>query len=360
MKKIIFLITILAAILILCGCDTVELSTCVHEWESVKCTEVTYCKKCGVENPDLKSENHRWVADDCTVIAFCDYCGVESTEVINKEHTFMESTCLVAGRCMYCNVRNGEPLGHDWVDATCKKAKYCARCKKSEGARGDHDYTDPTCTESGKCSVCGISGEKPLGHTYSDFKCIRCDDELVITTANELSAYLNDAYKEIHTAIGTVDGVKIEVEEHTGLLATLDMEILIDTGFFITEHNASVPSIINSDALTFEERIQAFVDVINVELEIIEIVERFFPDARFTVEYFQDGYNYYWWGKEYWSRRELTFRKNDNGEWYMYELDSFLRVGRFSDKTDEIYRAVSARFDCDLQFSYFSDRYQIP
>ena len=360
MKKIIFLITILVAILILCGCETVELSTCFHEWADVKCNEAVYCKKCGVENPDLKSDKHRWVAEDCTVMAFCDYCGAESTEVINKEHTFRESTCLVAGRCEYCNVQNGEPLGHDWVDATCKKAKYCARCNKSEGGKGEHNYADPTCTEKGKCVICGKSGEAALGHTYSDFKCIRCAEALVITTAKELSEYLNDAYKEIHTAVGIVDGVTIEVVEYTGLLDRLDMEIRIETGLYITEHKASVASIVKSDALTFDERIQAFVDVINVELEIIALVEHFFPEARFTVEYFQDGYKQHWWGEEYINRRELKFTKGDDGEWYMWEPDSFLMDSMFNDKSDEIYRAVTARVDCDLQFKYFSDRYQIP
>lgn len=176
---------------------------------------------------DVGSETSKATCKDGGVMSYsCVICGKIKTEATAKDPTnhfggtevrgTVAATCSVEGYsgdtyCLGCGelLSKGSAtacIAHSYEDkvvaATCTEGGYtvykCSVCGDtytgSETSALGHDYktvtVEATCTEQGyttyTCSRCGdtYTGNKvaPLGHEYDENgKCIRCDDEIVVT-----------------------------------------------------------------------------------------------------------------------------------------------------------------------------------
>ena len=61
-------------------------------------------------------------------------CGCEC------KHEWKAADCLTAQTCTKCEVTEGEPLGHDWQAATCEAPETCSRCGETQGEKLEHVY----------------------------------------------------------------------------------------------------------------------------------------------------------------------------------------------------------------------------
>jgi hypothetical protein len=334
---------------------------------------------------------HHWLAEDCTKLAFCEYCGKETTDLVNESHEWMEPTCGQAARCKYCDVTTGEPtndhvwgylycglvktckvcsateggvIEHDWQEATCAKVKTCARCGATDGwEKPPHEYLSATCTVGELCANCGY--EKPdsmLAHDYVSYHCALCGC-VPASTAEELNRYLDQNYNEIPTAVGMLKNIGFDVVEHDGnLLDEYWIEIRIlqyPRLFYVEEHGVSLDRLITANVLPFEDRVQAFVDLLNFEMDIVSLVDACFPNIRVELSFFMSGYEQHWWGEEYWSHSYLEINRRPDGECYLSEPDVFIGYKHNDEDINEIFRAVTNKFTypCELKFTYFTDRF---
>ena len=368
MKKIsLFALCVLClALLAGCGCD--------HVWGDATCTEAPKCIDCGKAQSEGEPLGHKWLEADCISPKMCLTCTVTEGEL--ADHRWEPATCTAPKTCAVCSATEGDVLEHSWQDATCTKPKTCKQCKLTEGEALGHTAGEATCEEKPVCTVCGVkTGEAP-GHDYVKNVCTRCQDKQ-IETLDELVRYLNKTYPVLETAVGKVEGITFEYEDHSGdMFAECDFELQIMSTLYSKEKQSSISYIINyGNMLPYEDRIQAAVDVLDYEMNLAQMLEDIFPGKKFAI-YFYD------WGYKYPSIKVgfvsftylpvLNYKENNSGingygstdlcDLYMDErelfADGWLHEGWFSDKADEIYDDIIAACDYELYFSYHSKLYR--
>lgn len=292
-----------------CGCD--------HVYGEPTCTEPAKCTLCGEENEDSLPLGHLWQDATCAVPKTCSECG--ATEGKTKAHKYSYATCTAPKTCKECGATSGSPLshkykaatctdpkickdcgtpegdpkGHTWKAATCTAAKTCSVCKVKEGEPLGHKLGEATCTKAATCSVCKKTVGKALGHSYEKNLCTVCGD-VMIETHSELESYLNKNFKTLTTKIGTMDGLTFEVvHNEPNYWDNQDFEVRIESTIWFEEVQASLGyALVYADFLPYEDRIQAVVDVLNYQKEIVEIAEAAFPGQKFEVKFYTWGYEY--------------------------------------------------------------------
>ena len=364
--RLLFLTALCVVLLAACGCE--------HVWGDATCTEGPTCTECGKAQKDGKALGHKWQAATCTTLKTCKTCGATEGEL--NEHSWRFATCTEPKTCKTCGLIEGEPLSHQWKDATCTKPKTCDRCKATDGAALGHSIANATCTEKGVCTVCGVRSGSALGHDYVKNVCTRCGDK-EIETLSELVRYLNKTYPKLQTAVGLVESITYEYEDHSDdLFAECDFELQIMSTLYSKERKYSISYLIKyGNMLPYEDRIQAAVDVLDFEMELAQLLEDVFPGKKYAI-YFYD------WGSEYPSIKVgfnstkylpvLNYKKNNSGvqgygstdrcSVYMDErklfADGWLHEGWFSEDADKIYDDIIAACDYELYFSYHSKLYK--
>ena len=321
MKKCVLLgalVLLMMVLLAACGCN--------HVWSEAGCTDIPVCTLCGITKPGASAVGHKWEKANCDTPKTCTVCAVTEGDALGhswedatctapqtctrcnlttgepKDHNWQAASCMAPRTCRYCKCTEGEPAPHSWKAATCQAPKTCMVCSATEGEVGEHDYAEATCTEKPTCTVCGKTQGSKLGHDYQNNVCTRCND-IMIESFWDLSRHLNQNYNSIHTAIGEIDGITFEVEVNDpNYWDSQDFEILIESTLLIDELDCTLDyALIYGDFLPYDDRIQAVVDVLNFQLEIIRIAEAAFPGMKFDVKFFVWGYEYPYIEVGYWS-----------------------------------------------------------
>jgi hypothetical protein len=200
-----------------------------------------------------------------------------------------------------------------------------------------HDYAPATCTEPEKCTRCKEEGEtKALGHNFDGLTCSACEETVTITTYKELDFFLGQNFNKIHTAMGTI-GVSFDYKEYDSLFDSHDLDITMETNtFYLKEYKRSLNSILFYVDFSYEDRKQAFLDVLDFEMKIAKVVEEAFPGKKASIYFYESGYKYPNLGVGFHSETYLPFKNwNSNGicDWYMHEsMDAFLSCSQTSSK----------------------------
>lgn len=111
-----------------------------------------------------------------TVIAMLFLSGCGHT------HVWSDATCTEAKICTECGETEGEALGHSWIEATCEEPEVCSVCGDTQGDALEHTVdlwttiSEASCTEtgleSGFCPVCNETVERTIElkeHTVGDW-----------------------------------------------------------------------------------------------------------------------------------------------------------------------------------------------
>ncbi len=283
-KKMKVALLMSAIMLVLSGC-------CLkHTWMEATCTEPMICSECGKEKGE--ENGHTWEDATCTEPRTCTVCQETKGDALG--HDLIEATCTEKAKCTRCGAEIGDALGHDFAEATCTENATCTRCGLEEGDALGHDLAEATCTEKATCTRCGAKSGEALGHDHVQNVCTRCGDKL-IETYDELRVYLKDNFRTLHTALGDVENISYKINSNEpNYMHPYDFEIQIGANdLYCNEMKSSLPYMIQyGDAFAYEDRIQAFVDILDFEMEIIKIAEAAFPGLKFRVYYFDSGYEY--------------------------------------------------------------------
>ena len=123
--------------------------------------------------------------------------------------------------------------------------------------------------------------------------CSRCEDKL-IEDHKDLQSYLNKNFRTIHTAIGDVKSLSYEIQVNDpNYWSTCDFEIQIDSILWCDELDSTIDhAVFYGDFLPYEDRIQAVADILDFEMSIIRLAGDAFPDAKFSVSFYDWGYEY--------------------------------------------------------------------
>lgn len=338
MKKGIIVPLICLLVCMVAGCSKSQ--ACDHVWGVHFCNKESVCELCGATDPAQGEVVHSW------------YYNCEENVCVN------------------CNLT--EKSEHKWVEATCAKAKTCSRCKKTEGEPLGHTLVGPTCTERAVCTTCKYRGEDALGHDYTRGVCNRCQETAKIESFFDLEHFLEEQYSTVHTAIGDIDGLNFEIIEpnYDVVFSQNDFDVHIEGSLMCEGHPWSFSGMLVFDYYTFEERVQAFADLLTYEMEVARTIEAIFPDKKFSLCFFEDGYKYPGVQVGYISHEYLKFynyKSNDSGasgyastslcDWYMREVDGFLTPGMPTETEEELYRAVIEKTGYTLYFQGFKDQH---
>ena len=274
---------------------------------------------------------HRWSGSNCSSPATCEKCG-ETTGPLG-DHSFTGATCDTAESCLYCDLTRGEPLGHNFKARDCGDPMKCSRCHITNGSVLEHNYNPATCTEPERCTRCHQKGEtEAFGHKFEGITCTVCKDKVAITKYTELSKFLMENLNKINTALGTIE-VHFNIVEFNPLFDGRDFEIkILSDNFYVKEYEKSLRSLLDSYQAIFpyEDRKQAFLDVLDYEMKIIKAAEEAFPGKKFSVYFYDSGYAYPSLGLGFHSETYLPFQNWEAGkselcDWYMREItDSFI------------------------------------
>lgn len=292
---------------------------------------------CEEETPEDTCE-HIWKNASCSFPATCYLCGETGEEYGN--HSFALATCTDAEICRYCGAVSGEPLGHDFNDATCLSPKKCWRCKLTEGEALGHEYAEPTCTEPSRCIRCHRDGEEAaLGHSYKMTTCTTCNETVTVTNEEELIKFLNDNVNYISTPFGNIS-VSFDSRDNNGVF-----EIRIGSVYlYVSQQQKSLQNLIYTEGGdNYEDGKQAFLNVLDFEMDIAKLAESVLPNRKIGVYFFESGYQYPSLGVGYHSNTYLPFKNyggstmygleaNEYGicDWYMTEAgaDVFLKCSQ--------------------------------
>lgn len=301
-----------------------------HTWAEATCTTPKTCSECGKQ--EGVPREHIWQDATCTEPQICELCNAENGEP--NGHEFAKATCTIPATCKECGVTDGEVLPHEYSEATCTEPQSCKNCGATEGEALGHELAEATCTDKAKCTRCGQKEGEALGHDYVKNVCTRCSDKL-IETYDELRNYLKKNYGTIHTALGDIKNVTYEINVNDpNFMHPYDFEIqIMANDLYVNDMKAKVPyMVMYGDALPYENRIQAVVDLLNFEMEIAKLAEDAFPGLKCRLYYFYYAYEWPTIKEGYWQNVYLPFynyRPNNSGkngyvstdlcDWYMTE-----------------------------------------
>ena len=182
-----------------------------------------------------------------------------------------------------------------------------------------------------------------------------------------MSRHLNQNYNSIDTAIGKISGISFEVEVNDpNYWDSQDFVIKIESNLLIKELDCVLDyALVYGDFLPYEARIQAVVDVLNFQLEIIRIAEAAFPGMKFDVKFFVWGYEYPYIEVGYWSTTKWHWTNweddptNDStgyagtrlADWTIHVAEG-LDFGSYT-KQEEILEDIREAFpDFEISFGY--------
>lgn len=268
MKRFAVILSILALVVLVTGCD------CSHEWSAATCNEAKRCRFCGQREGDAlghhyedagcespltcsrcgKTEGeprgHTWKAAGCDQPKTCSDCGktegkpgphqwmeptcarpewcalCQKTRGEALPHTWIEATCRVPKYCSGCAAVMAPPLGHSWMEASCEAPKTCSICAITEGEALNHIWSKPSCTAAQSCQLCGQWGAPALGHSWLDADCeqpVRCA-YCHVTQGSPLGHQWQSATLErpqTCTVCGATEGLPVELDDR------FDMEACI-------------------------------------------------------------------------------------------------------------------------------------
>lgn len=290
MKKTLLALMILIAVLALASCGE---PPCEHSFKGATCTEASICTLCGFTPEGAMPIGHSLTDATCTEARTCSVCGITQGKANGHSWNITKATCAEAKTCTVCDLVSEEALGHpEKAAATCTKAESCKLCGETFGEPFGHTWTEATCTAAKTCSVCKTKDGKPLEHNYEHNECTLCGDKL-IESYSDLRTYLRNNCRTLTTAIGTIKNLSFEVVEKDPNWDTHDFEIQIESELYCNDLNHSLDySIFYGDFLAYEDRIQAAVDILNYQAEIVRVCEEAFPDKKLEVKFYTWGYEY--------------------------------------------------------------------
>ena len=272
---------------------------------------------CEEETPEEICD-HIWKDASCSFPATCYLCGETGEEY--GDHSYALSTCTEAMTCRYCGFVYGEPLGHDFYDASCTSPKRCWRCNLTEGEALGHEYSEPTCTEGSECIRCHRSGdEEALGHKFKMTTCTVCNETVTVTNGEELIEFLNDNVNYIPTPFGNIS-VSFDSKDSNGVF-----EIRISSGhLYVAEQKKSLQFLIYTEGGdTYEDGKQAFLNVLDFEMDIARLAESVLPNQKISIYFFESGYQYPTLGAGYHSDTYLPFQNYGGSTMYGLETNEY-------------------------------------
>ena len=306
---------------------------------ALSCLCIVGCLEEDVPEPTC---DHIWKSATCSSISTCYLC--QETTGDYGDHSYALATCTEPEKCRYCGVLSGEPLGHDFYDVTCTSPQKCWRCKLTEGEALGHEYSEPTCTKAAECIRCHKNGEEEaLGHSFKMNTCTTCNETVTITNETELLKFLNDNINYISTPFGKIS-VSFDSKDNNGVF-----DIRIGSGhLYVSEQQKSLESLIYTEGGdTYEDGKEAFLNVLDFEMEIAMLAESVLPNRKISVYFFESGYKYPTLGVGYHSNTYLPFKNyggstmygleaNEYGicDWYMTEAG----VGAFLNCSQALYQ----------------------
>ncbi len=342
-------------------CELTEGEPLEHSWVEATCEKAKYCSICWEREGDpaghiwngegtcpepaiclvcqeakSKPREHSWNEAECEIPQTCKYCSATQGEALG--HMWEGGSCTEPPTCSYCYKSAEKPLEHHWNEATCLYPQFCSECGEEVGEALDHDWKDATCTEPKKCALCKKQSGNPLKHDYVDYYCTRCSD-FVADSISELKTYIFRNYQKIQSDIGTITlpSGYVEVFYESDPWRTHDYEIIFNGFPYVEEARTALQAAVTrANFLPYEQRIQAVIDVLKAQMELAELVTIAFPDKKFEIKFFVEGYAYPALGLGYSSETWLcwkNYKENDSGingygstdlcGWYI-DADDFL------------------------------------
>ena len=342
MKKLFLTITMVGMMLAFSSCGE---PTCQHSWQGATCISAPVCTLCGLTQENSQPLGHSWDEATCEEPKTCSVCGATQGKANGHAWNIKSATCTEAKVCSVCELVSEEALGHpEKTAATCTKPEACKLCGESFGDPLGHTWTEATCTAAKTCSVCKTKDGKPLGHNYEHNVCTLCSDKM-IESQSDLRTYLKNNCRTLSTAIGDVKDLTFEVVEKDPRWETHDFEVQIESELYCKDLSHSLDyCIFYGDFLTYEQRIQTAVDILNYQAEIVRVCEEAFPDKKFEVKF-------YTWGYEY-PNIKVGFNSTSKLIWRNWKRNNSGLTGSLS--TDKVEFTV---FPIDFM-SYYSSNYQ--
>ena len=290
------------------------------------------------EDEPVETCDHIWKSASCSFPSTCYLCGETQGEY--GTHAFSLARCTEESKCIYCGLAGDPALGHDFSNATCLNRPTCWRCGLSEGERLGHEYAPPTCTKPATCIRCPNTGEEQaLGHSFKLTTCTVCNETVTVTNETELMKFLNDEINYFTTPFGKIS-VSFELNVRNDVY-----EISIGSGhLYVSEQKQSLQFLIYTEGGdTYEDGKQAFLDVLDFEMDIAKLAESVLPGRKISICFFESGYQYpslgvgyhsntYFPLKNYSGANSYGLAEDENGicDWYMSEAgyDAFLKCSQ--------------------------------